>query len=92
MGSVLFGEPDPRERWEWNITAGYKYLQPDAVLDAFNDQYFHLGGTNAKGYFVKASMGLFHDTWLEARWFSANEVYGPPLAIDVFQLDLYTAF
>jgi len=92
MGRVLFGEPDPRERWEWNIIAGYKYLQPDAVIDAFTDYDFHLGGTNAKGYFVKATMGLFHNTWLQARWFSADQVYGPPLAIDVLQLDLYTAF
>jgi hypothetical protein len=92
MGRLTFGEPDPRERWEWNISAGYKYIQPDAVLDAFTDYDFHLGGTNAKGYFLKASLGLFHNTWLQARWFSANEVYGPPLAIDVLQLDLYTAF
>ena len=92
MGRVLFGEPDPRERWEWNIIAGYKYLQPDSMVDAFTDYDFHLGGTNAKGYFVKATMGLFHNTWLQARWFSANQVYGPPLAIDVLQVDLYTAF
>ena len=92
MGRVLFGEPDPRERWEWNIIAGYKYLQPDSMIDAFTDYDFHLGGTNAKGYFVKATMGLFHNTWLQARWFSADQVYGPPLAIDVLQVDLYTAF
>lgn len=91
-GRVLFGEPEPRERWEWNIITGYKYLQPDAVLDAFTDYDFHLGGSNAKGYYVKATLGLFHNTWLQARWFSADEVYGPPLAIDVLQLDLYTAF
>ncbi len=30
MGRVLFGDPDPRERFEWNVIAGYKYLQPDA--------------------------------------------------------------
>jgi hypothetical protein len=92
MGQVLYGEPDPRERWEWNIVGGYKYLQPDAVIDAFNDNYFHLGGTNAKGYFVKGSVGLYHNTWLQASWFSADQVYGPPLAIDVLQVDLYTAF
>ncbi|HEY2446614.1 MAG TPA: putative porin [Rhizomicrobium sp.] len=92
MGSVLFGDPEPRTRWAWNITGGYKYIQPDAVLDAFNDHDFHMGGTNAKGYFLKASLGIFDDTWLSARWFSANEVYGPPLAIDVMQLDLNAAF
>ncbi|HEX4080439.1 MAG TPA: putative porin [Rhizomicrobium sp.] len=92
MGRLTFGEPDPRERGEWNISAGYKYLQPDAVLDAFTDYDFHNGGTNAKGYFVKVTLGLFHNTWVQARWFSADQVYGPPLAIDVLQLDLYTAF
>jgi hypothetical protein len=92
MGSVLFGDPEPRTRWAWNITGGYKYIQPDAVLDAFNDHDFHMGGTNARGYFLKASLGVFDNTWLSARWFSANEVYGPPLAIDVMQLDLNAVF
>jgi hypothetical protein len=92
MGSLQFGEPEIHHRWEWNILSGYKYIQPDAELDAFNDHDFHLGGTNAKGYFVKASLGIFDNTWLQARWFSATEVYGPPLAIDVLQLDLDAKF
>jgi hypothetical protein len=91
-GSVLFGEPEIHRRWEWNIVGGYKYIQPDAVLDAFNDHDFHMGGTNAKGYYLKASLGIFDNTWLNARWFSADEVYGPPLAIDVMQLDLNARF
>ncbi len=92
MARVEFGEPEIHHRWEWNITAGYKYLQPDAVLDGFTDYDFHNGGTNAKGYIVKASLGIFDNTWLQARWFSANEVYGPPLAIDILQFDLDTTF
>jgi hypothetical protein len=92
MGRVLFGEPDPRERWEWNIVAGYKYLQPDSMLDAFTDYDFHLGGTNAKGFIIGGSLGIFDNTWLTARYLSANEVYGPPLAIDVVQLDLNAGF
>ena len=91
-GSIEFGEPEIHARWEWNIIGGYKYIQPDAVLDAFNDHDFHLGGTNAKGYYLKASLGIFDNTWLSARWFSADEVYGPPLAIDVMQLDLNARF
>jgi hypothetical protein len=89
---VLFGEPEIHSRWEWNLSAEYKYIQPDAMLDAFDDHDFHMGGTNAKGYVLKASLGIFDNTWLQARWFSADEVYGPPLAIDVVQLDLDTAF
>jgi len=86
--TTTFGDPRPRTPWAWNVSVGYKYLEPDAVPDAFTDSDFHLGGTNARGFVVGGSLGLFDNTWLTARWLSANEVYGPPLAIDVVQLDL----
>ncbi|HWA92169.1 MAG TPA: putative porin [Rhizomicrobium sp.] len=87
-----FGEAQPRKRWEWNVSVGYKYLEPDAVVDGYTDSDFHLGGTNARGYVVSGSLGLFNNTWLTARWLSASEIYGPPLAIDVIQLDLNAGF
>ncbi len=62
------------------------------MLDAFNDNDFHLGGTNAKGYFLYASYYFANNTWLDARWFSANEVFGSPYAIDVLQLEVQTKF
>jgi hypothetical protein len=92
MAQVTYGDPLPREQWQWNIVAGYKYLQPDAVVDAFTNADFHQGGTNAKGYFVKASLAIFENTWVSARWFSADQVYGPYYAVDVLQLDLNTGF
>jgi len=82
----------PGTQGDWNIVAGYKYIEPDAVLDAFNDHDFDLGGTNAKGYFVSASYYFANNAWLSGRWFSANQVFGPPLAIDVLQLELNTRF
>jgi hypothetical protein len=90
--STTFGHPQTRKRWEWNVSLGYKYLEPDAVPDAYTDSDFHLGGTNARGYIVSGSLGLFDNTWMTARWLSASEVYGPPLAIDVVQLDLNAGF
>jgi hypothetical protein len=92
MAQAIFGDVDLRSRGNWSIALGYKYIQPDAVLDAFNDHDFHLGGTNAKGYFAKVSYSLFDNTWLSGRWFSSNEVYGPPLSIDVLQLELNASF
>ncbi len=89
---MTFGYPQPRKRWEWNVSAGYKYLEPDATLDAYTDSDFHLGGTNARGYIVSGSLGLFDNVWLMGRWLSASEVYGPPMAIDVVQLDLNAGF
>jgi hypothetical protein len=92
MVKLLYGDPDPTRFGEWNISAGYRYIEPDALLDGYNSPDFHLGGTNAKGYTVTATMGLFSGAYLQARWFSADEVYGPPLSIDVGQLDLHVRF
>jgi len=90
--TATFGDPQPRKLWEWNLSVGYKYLEPDAVPDGYTDSDFHLGGTNARGYVVSGSLGLFNNTWLTGRYMSASQVYGPPLAIDVIQVDLNAGF
>ena len=92
LAKVTIGEPDPSSKGQWNFTIAYKYLQPDATLDAFNDPDFHLGGTNARGYILGASYAVARDTWLSARYLSAKEVYGPPVSIDVLQLELNARF
>jgi hypothetical protein len=92
MVKATLGNLDPGARGDWNVTVGYKYIEPDAVLDAFNDHDFHMGGTNAKGYYITANYFFANNTWVDGRWFSATEVDGPPLAIDVLQLELNTRF
>ena len=92
QGKVAFGNLTPTEAWDWNMFGGYRYVQPDAVLDAFTDSDFHLGGTNAKGYFIGGQLAVYKNTWLTARYLSADEVYGDPLAIDVLQFDLNARF
>ncbi len=77
---------------DWQLSAGYRYLEADAVMDAFTDSDFHLGGTNAQGYFVGASYALFRNVVIGGRWMSANEVSGAPLAVDVGQIDLNVRF
>ena len=79
-------------RWDWNLTAAYKYLESDATLDSINDADFHLGGTNAQGYILTGSLGLAKDTMLSLRWFSAQQVSGPKYGNDVLQLDLQSSF
>jgi hypothetical protein len=92
MGKVFYGHLNPYRWGEWSLSGGYKRIEADAILDGYTDSDFHLGGTNAKGYFLNASMGLFNGANLEFRWFSANEVAGPPLSIDVGQIDLNVRF
>jgi Putative porin len=91
-GRVVVGMPQLRQARDWQTFIGYKYLESDAVLDAYTDSDFHLGGTNAKGYFLGASYGLARNSWLTLRWLSSTEVSGLPLAIDVLQFDLNARF
>ncbi|HEX8947717.1 MAG TPA: putative porin [Dissulfurispiraceae bacterium] len=76
----------------WKAFLYYKYLQADAVVDAFTDSDFHLGGTNAKGWILGGEYGLMKNTWLTLRWLTSNEISGPPLRIDVFQVDFNARF
>jgi hypothetical protein len=88
LGSSL----DLKKRGDWNLFAGYKYIEPDALPDGFNDSSFHLGGTNAKGYFLGGNYGIEDNVFATARWLSSEEVYGAPFDIDVLQLELNTRF
>jgi hypothetical protein len=84
----LVGHPEILGLGDWHAFLNYKYLEADAVLDAFTDSDFHLGGTNAKGWILGGRLGVYKNVWLTARWFTADEIEGPPLAIDVLQVDL----
>jgi hypothetical protein len=92
MVKTVIGKPEIVRLNEWNFVIGYKYLESDAVVDGFTDSDFHLGGTNAKGYFVGGGYGLGHNTYVNARWLSADEVSGPTYRNDVVQVDLNTKF
>ena len=89
---LTVGYPKIEKRSDWQAFVGYRYLQQDAVLDAFTDSDFHLGGTDAKGYFIGGSYGLDKNTWLAMRWMSSNSIDGLPLAIDTLQVDLGARF
>ena len=84
--------PGRAHKGQWAVNAAYKYLESDAVPDAFTDSDFHLGGTNAKGYIIGGAYAPFDGIAIGARWLSSNEIVDQPLAIDVLQLDLNVAF
>jgi hypothetical protein len=87
FGSLPFGAAGT-----WRASAGYRYLERDAVLDAFNDEDFHLGGTDTKGYLVNVDYSINKHVWARFKYMSANAIDGPPLAVDVIQLDLNAQF
>jgi hypothetical protein len=92
LGRITIGKPEIRHLWDWNVHGGYKYLQSDATIDAFVDSEFGLGGTNLKGYFFGANLGLGDNVWATMRWMSANNIAGLPYAVDILQLDLNARF
>lgn len=100
---VDFGWPRIASFGHWNLFAAYKYLERDAVLDAFTDSDFHLGGTDAEGWEIGGNLGIANNTWLSLSYRSANEIDGIVIdddscqsdpnvnckfGIDVIQLDL----
>lgn len=89
---MSFGTEGLKRFGDWQAFFTYRRLDRDAVLDAFTDSDFHLGGTNAKGYEVGGSFALDKNVWLRARWLSADEIEEPKLAIDVLQIDLNAKF
>ena len=86
------GYPTIQQFGQWKVYLYYKYLEADAVVDAYTDSDFHLGGTNAKGWILGTDFGLSKNIWLTFRWLTADAISGPPLAIDVFQADLNARF
>lgn len=94
---LLVGYPTPRKFLQWNVFAYYKYVGTDSVVDAFDDQDFALGGTNAKGWTVGAEVGLTKNVWLTGRWFTSDQI-SPfqnstgPFSVDVFEFDTHAAF
>lgn len=89
---VRFGHPVLRHFGDWQGQVGYRYVESDAVPDTFTDSDFHLGGTNAKGYYIGGSVGFTDNATIGVRYLSATEISGPKLGIDVLQLDVSASF
>jgi hypothetical protein len=89
---VSFGHPSVLTAGSWRALVGYRYLQRDAVIDAYTDSDFHFGGTNARGYYLVGDYGLVDHVWVRLRYLSANQIDGPTYDVDTFQVDLNTRF
>jgi hypothetical protein len=92
LARLTVGNRELKALGDWSAFVGYKWLESDAVIDGFTDPDFGLGGTNLKGYFIGANVGVGPNVWLTARWMSASQIAGAPYAVDVFQFDLNARF
>jgi hypothetical protein len=87
FGSVVMARANA-----WRAAIGYRYLERDAVLDAFTDSDFRLGGTDVKGYTLTFDYSFTPMVMGRIKYLSGSEIDGPPLGIDVLQLDLTASF
>lgn len=96
-----WGIPKPAKRGDWNVAFAYRHLERDAVLDAFTDSDFLLGGTDNKGYVVSGEYALLNQTTVKFSFLSAasiNPVTDPKtnkltdFDSDTIQLDLNLKF
>lgn len=92
LARITVGYRELKQLGDWNVFGGYKWLESDAVIDAFTDSDFGLGGTNLKGWFVGGRVALSPSVWLSARYMSANQIAGAPFGVDIFQADLNAKF
>lgn len=98
------GMPSVRLSNDWQVFASYKYIGSDAVLDAFTDSDFGLGGTNLKGFVIGGSYGVYRDTAVGLRWYSAQNIdsmtyltqnasiMGQRFKVDTLMLDMNVRF
>ncbi|HSV71764.1 MAG TPA: putative porin [Methylibium sp.] len=92
LARVAFGDRDIAKWGDWQVFAAYRHVERDAVLDAFTDSDFRLGGTDAKGYILGGSIGLGKQAAGSLRLLSADSISGAPLSVDVLQADLLLRF
>jgi polyhydroxyalkanoate synthesis regulator phasin len=87
-----FGTKDVSKRGNWRAYAQYRYVERDAVLDAFTDSDFHLGGTDARGYVLRGEWWFRNRSSVGLRYLSADSIDGLPFGIDTLMLDFNGAF
>ncbi len=71
---VLWGVPKAFKRGEWNVNIAYRHLERDAVLDAFTDSDFLLGGTDNKGFVLSGEYSVLDNTNIKLSFLSASSI------------------
>ena len=99
---VMVGMPSVSLSSDWQVFAAYKYIGSDALVDGFTASDFGLGGTNLKGFVLGGSYGLYRNTALGVRWYSARNIQtmtydptaisGQRYEVDTLMMDMNVRF
>lgn len=92
LASLTFGTPKVEKRGDWQSTLSYRRIESDAVLAAFNEGDFNLGGTNAKGLVLDAIYGLTTNTSAQLTYMNTQSIVGPTYAFQALRATFNTRF
>lgn len=90
--ALQVGKPALATFGDWQASIGYRYVESDAVVDAFTESDFGGGGTNVQGFTIGGDFALSPFVRLGVSWMSSNEIAGPPLSYDTLQFDINAKF
>ncbi|MDH4391503.1 MAG: putative porin [Aquabacterium sp.] len=96
------GAADVRQRGDWQLSLGWRWLGSDAVPDAFVDSDLGGGGTNLRGLQLGLAYGVARDSVFNVRWLSARTISSPTVrpglatpdrfSLDNLQVDMHVRF
>lgn len=102
---IAFGWPKVSVRGNWQVSLKYRYLEGDAVIDAFADSDFLLGGSNAEGYILKGDYAIMDNVAVSLKYLTAdradqdrtidavnNTQITGGLGVDTLQVDISAKF
>jgi hypothetical protein len=87
--NLRLGATELRHYGDWQVFSGVRYLQRDAVPDAFTSPDYRLGGTDNQAAFVGANFAISPETSVTLRYISARSIdSAPKFGVDTWFLDL----
>jgi hypothetical protein len=92
LASLSYGTPKVANRGDWQGTLSYRRIESDAVLAAFNEGDFNLGGTNTEGVVVDLVYGLTTNTSAQLTYMNTRSIVGPTYAFDAVRMAFNTRF
>jgi len=93
LASLRMGASEVRQRGDWQLFGGARYLERDAVPDAFTSPDYRLGGTDNRAAFFGVVTGLSPSVNLTLRYVSARSIdSGPKFGVDSLFVDIDARF
>ena len=93
QAGVMAGRHDVRRAGDWQVFGGYRYLERDAVVDAFTSPDYHLGGTDQRGPFMGFRVGMGTNTSMILRYSATHAIDAvPTFEINQWFLDFLGSF